>query len=127
MASKQWEILYVEDKSSLYEVTLTPFENYFKRYDIASSRETALELFNKNSYDIVICDLSRTPEEIAFMKQLQDIKNTQSIFVLVDTNDEDKVYGFADMGIHAFIITPEQFIPALEAISEFDPYEEVAR
>ena len=59
------------------------------------------------------------------MKQLQDIKPSQSIFVFVDESDEDKVYGFADMNINAFIISADQFEAALEELAKFDPYAEV--
>ena len=75
---------------------------------------------------MVIGDLSKEPENIAFMKQIQDIKPKQSIFVLVDEIDTDKVYGFANMNINAFIISADQFEAALEELAKFDPYAEVA-
>lgn len=124
MSTKKWNILYVEDTRSQFNTDTKAFDTYFNHVDKVSNRESALDLFEKNSYDIVINDLSIDPEEVAFMKQLQDIKKEQSLFVLVDEKDTDKVYGMADMGIHAFIISPEQFEAALEAIGNFDPYEQ---
>ncbi len=121
---KKWNVLFIKDEKSMFDSDTNAFEQCFQTIDKTQGREESLRLFEKNVYDIVICDLSVQPEEIAFMKQLKDNKPEQCIFVLVDEKDTDKVYGFADMGIHAFILTPEQFDQALEAISQFDPYEE---
>ena len=121
---KKWDVLFIKDEKSMFDSETRAFDQCFKRTDKAQGREASLKLFEDNPYDIVICDLSVQPEEIAFMKQLKDKKAEQCIFVLVDEKDTDKVYGFADMGIHAFILTPEQFDQALEEIAQFDPYEE---
>lgn len=122
---KKWNILFVEDEKSEFDLTTKAFVELFNKADRAHSREDALKLFDDNEYDMVIGDLSKEPENIAFMKQIQDIKPSQSIFVFVDEKDEDKVYGFADMNINAFIITTEQFEAALEELAKFDPYAEV--
>ncbi len=123
-SDKKWNVLFIKDEKSMFDSETKAFEQYFIKTDKSLGREASLKLFDDHAYDIVICDLSVRPEEIAFMKQLKDKKADQCIFVLVDEKDTDKVYGFADMGIHAFILTPEQFDQALEAISQFDPYEE---
>lgn len=122
---KKWNILFIEDEKSEFDLTTKMFGQLFNKVDRALGREDALEFFNSNEYDMVIGDLSKEPEGIAFMKQIQDIKPTQSIFVLVDGSDEDKVYGFADLNINAFIISADQFEAALEELAKFDPYAEV--
>jgi len=119
---KRWDILYIKDSASEFDVQTKKFEELFKRVDITEGREDSLRRFSNNLYDMVLCDLSVHPEEIAFMKQLKDKKPKQAIIVLVDEKDTDKVYGFADMNINAFILSPEQFDQALESIAEFDPY-----
>jgi len=120
---KKRDLLFIKDERSMFDSETKMFEQCFNRVDKAQGREASLKLFDNNVYDIVISDLSVEPEEIAFMKQLKDKKPAQIIFVLVDEKDTDKVYGFADMGIHAFILTPDQFDQALERIAEFDPDE----
>ena len=120
----KWDLLFIEDARSKFDSGTEMFAQLFNRVDRAQGREEALRLFDNNSYDMIICDLSVKPEEIAFMKQLKDKKPEQTIFVLVEEKDTDKVYGFADLGINAFILTPEQFDQALETIAEFNPYEE---
>lgn len=122
---KKWNILFIEDEKSEFDLNTKMFDELFNKVDRALGREDSLKLFNSNEYDMVIGDLSKEPENIAFMKQLQDIKPKQSIFVLVDEIDTDKVYGFADMNINAFIISADQFEAALEELAKFDPYAEV--
>ncbi|MBT5933769.1 hypothetical protein [Sulfurimonas sp.] len=122
---KKWNILFIEDENTEFDLNIKTFDELFNKVDRALDREDSLKLFNSNEYDIVIGDLSKVPENIAFMKQLQDIKPSQSIFVFVDESDEDKVYGFADMNINAFIISADQFEAALEELAKFDPYAEV--
>jgi len=57
------------------------------------------------------------------MKQLIDLKPEQTIFTLVSPKDTDKLYGIADLGIHAFELEATQFDQALEMIAQFNPYE----
>lgn len=123
--NKKWNILFVEDEKSEFDLNTNKFEQLFNKVDRALGRDDTLKLFNNNEYDMVVGDLSKNPENIAFMKQVQDIKPSQSIFVFVDESDEDKVYGFADLNINAFIISADQFEAALEELAKFDPYAEV--
>ncbi|MEN8303062.1 MAG: hypothetical protein ABFQ64_03190 [Campylobacterota bacterium] len=120
---KKWNILFIKDDMSMFDLTTSMLELLFERVDISSSREESLEFFNTNQYDIVIGDLSVAPEGVAFLKQIKDIKPEQAIFALVSPKDTDKLYSIADLGINAFELTPAQFEQALESIAQFNPYE----
>ncbi len=122
---KKWNILFIKDELSMFDSDTKMFNTLFNKVDKVQGRAGALKLFNSNDYDIVICDISVKPEEVAFMKQLIDLKPEQTIFTLVSPKDTDKLYGIADLGIHAFELDPTQFDQALEAIAQFNPYEEV--
>jgi len=121
---KKWNILFIQDDNSMFDTETKAFDALFDRVDKVSSRERALALFDTNTYDMVISDISVRPEEVAFMKQLLDIKVEQTIFTLVSPKDTDKLYGIADLGVHAFELEPAQLEQALETIADFDPYEE---
>jgi len=122
--NEKWDVLFIQDEDSDFNTDTKVFDEVFNRVDKVQGREESLRRFNNNLYDMVICDLSVNPEEIAFMKQLQDKKPKQTIFVFVEEQDTDKVYGFADLGINAFILSPDQFDEALAEIARFNPYEE---
>jgi DNA-binding NtrC family response regulator len=123
--AKKWDVLFIKDCESMFDSDTKTFDKVFNKVDKVQGREEALKLFESNSYDIVISDISVKPEEVAFMKQLIDIKEEQTIFTLVSPKDEDKLYGIADLGIHAFQLEPEQLDQALETIAQFDPYAEI--
>ena len=121
---KKWNVLFVKDELSMFDSDTKMFDELFNKVDKVLGRPGALKLFERNHYDIVIADISVRPEEVAFMKQLRDLKPEQTIFVLVSPKDTDKLYGIADLGIHAFELDPTQFDQALETIAHFNPYEE---
>ena len=123
--NKKWNILFVKDELSMFDEDTEVFNTLFNKVDKVLGREGALKLFESNDYDMVISDISVKPEEVAFMKQLIDLKPAQTIFVLVSPKDTDKLYGIADLGIHAFELEPTQFDQALETIAQFNPYEEI--
>ena len=122
-SDKKWDLLLIEDDKSMFDFGTPMLNILFNKVDLASSKEEALKLFDANQYDIVIGDLSVEPERIALLKQIKDKKTEQSIFALVLPKDTDKLFGIADLGIHAFELTPTQFDQALETIAEFNPYE----
>ena len=123
MINKKWNILFIKNDKSKFELRTKAFDTLFNTVDISLSKEQTLKLFNGNNYDIVIGDISIDPEGVAFLKQLKDIKPKQSIFALVSPKDEDKLYPIADLGINAIELTEIQFDQALETISKFNPYE----
>ena len=122
--NKKWSLLFIKDENSKFDLQTKAFNALFSKVDMVLGRQEALHLFDKNDYDIVIGDISIKPEELAFLKQIKDKKFEQTIFALVAPKDTDKLYGIADLGLHAIELTPTQFEEALEMIAQFNPYEE---
>lgn len=118
---KKLNLLFIQDKRSMFDSETKMFNALFNRVDKVSSKEEALTLFDANDYDIVLCDLSVEPEGVGLLKQMKDIKAGQTIFALVSPKDTDKLFGIADLGVNAFELTPEYFDQALEQIAIFDP------
>lgn len=121
---KKWTMLFIKDDRSMFDSSTEVFNTLFKKVDIVLGRGEALKFFDANAYDIVMGDLSVAPEEVGLLKQMKDKEPKQTIFALVSPKDTDKLFGIADLGIHAFELTPEQFDQALDQVSTFDPYEE---
>lgn len=117
---KKYNVLFIADEKSMFDKETQAFNQLFHKVDKTLGREESLKYFDKNQYDIVICDLSVDPKEIAFMQQLKHIKPQQTIFVLVDEKDTDKVYGFADLRVNPFILSPDQFDEALAEMARFN-------
>lgn len=123
-SQKKWTLLLIQDNESEFNMNTDAFEHFFTKVDKTVGREDALKRYENGSYDIVLSDLSVHPEELGFLKQIKDINEKQCIFAFVAPQDENKLYSIADLGINAFMLTPDQLEAALEAIADFDPYAE---
>lgn len=121
--NKKWDILFLKDEMSAFNLNTEMFDLLFNKVDISLSKDETLKLFANNTYDMVIGDISVKPEGVALLKQIKDIKSKQSIFALVSQKDTDKLFSIADLGINAFELSSTQFEKALETIAEFNPYE----
>jgi len=122
--AQKWKILFIKDNDSAFNLQPSPWQDLYEIVDIVTGREEALKFFHSNNYDFVISDLTVKPEEVAFLKQIQDIRPEQVLFAMVSPKDSDKLYGIADLGINAFELSPEQFELAMEQIAVFDPSEQ---
>ena len=118
---RKWNLLFIKDDRSLFDANTNMFNQLFHHVDKVLGNEEALSLFDANTYDIVLSDLSVEPESVGLPKQIKDKKPKQVIFALVSPKDTDKLFGIADLGINAFELTPEYFDQALEQIAIFDP------
>ena len=95
------------------------FDELFSKVDKVMGEQKALKLIYNNHYDIIINDISVEPVEgVTFMKQVKEMRPEQEIVTLVLTEDEDKLGDLIEEGIHAFVLTPEQFDQALETVTQ---------
>ena len=118
---KKHDLLFIEDYKSPYKTTMQHLEKLFKQVDKVTYHDEALHLFKNNNYDIVVYDISMQPEKVKLIKQLQDIKSMQPIFVLLQESTEDHAFGLSQLGVNVIILTPEQLNEAFENIALFDP------
>ena len=117
--SKKMNILFNKDDKSLFDSNSQMFAELFNKIDVASDKHKALKLIFANDYDIIINDMSTNPiDGIMFMKQIKDFKPKQNIVALVVPEDEDKIGGLIETGIHIFVLTPNDLDPALETIAQ---------
>ena len=55
--SKNLRVLYVEDEKEVRNITSKLLNTFFDHIDTAVNGKEGLELFSKNSYDLVVTDL----------------------------------------------------------------------
>ena len=112
-------ILFIEDTTSKFNSDSKMFDELFAKVEKVSDEQKALKLIYKNHYDIIIIDISVEPlDGITFMKQIKEIRPEQEIVTLVSTEDESKIGDLIEGGIHAFLLTPDQFDQALETVAQ---------
>lgn len=122
--NKKLNVLFIKDDKSMMDSDSKMFTELFNKVDKAVDDHKALKLIFANEYDIVINDISVNPiDGITFSKQIKQNKPEQNIVTLVSLKDEDKIGGMIEAGIHSFVLSPEQFDQALEAIANMDANE----
>lgn len=120
---QKWNILFIAEDKSLLNSNTPIFDQMFHKVDKVLSNNEALKHIDSNQYDMVISDISVEPMEgIILLKEIKEKKPDQTIFALVTEQDSDKLYLIANLGIHAFELSPDDFELALEQIASFDPY-----
>ena len=116
--SEKMNILFNKDENTEFNADTITSSAFFNKVDVAPDRHKALKLIFANNYDIIINDISTNAiDGISFMLQIKDFKPKQNIVALVALEDEDKIGGLIETGIHIFVLTPADLEQALEAIS----------
>lgn len=120
---QKWNILFIAEDKSLLNSNTPIFDQIFHKVDKVLGSNEALKHIDSNQYDMVISDISVEPMEgIILLKEIKEKKPDQTIFALVTEQDSDKLYLIANLGIHAFELSPDDFELAVEQIASFDPY-----
>jgi len=120
---KKYNLLFITDKRSKFDSNTLKLEECFTEVTKVQTNDKVLELLEKNTYDVILHDLSIEPQKAGILKKIIDENKEQIIFALMDPKDAKKLFGLADLGINAIELIPKQFDQALELIATFDPSE----
>jgi len=119
MSQKKKNILFIEEKDSLLDMSSPLFKTHFESVERVMGEQRALKLIHNKSYDLIVNDISvEVDEGVRFMKQIKEFRPAQQIVTLVALSDEEKIGDLMENGIHAFVLMPEQFDQALETIAQ---------
>jgi len=115
-------LVYIKDENSKFDVNSDMCKTLFDKIEIISDENKALKFISKNSYEVVISDVSVHPiDGITFIKQIKVLKPELIVAALVSSKDEDKLGGLIERGVHSFVLEPDQLDQALEVISKMLP------
>jgi len=120
---KKYNLLFITDKRSKFDSNTLKLEECFTEVTKVQTNDKVLELLEKNTYGVILHDLSIEPQKAGILKKIIDENKEQIIFALMDPKDAKKLFGLADLGINAIELIPKQFDQALELIATFDPSE----
>lgn len=120
--AKKMDLVFIKDDQSMFDLGTEMFKVLFDKVEIVTDTNQALKLIGKKPYHIVIQDVSVNPiDGITFVKQVKQFKPELIVAALVAPQDEDKIGGLIETGVHSFVLIPEQLDQALEVIAEMKP------
>lgn len=118
-------LVFIKDENSKFNTNTDMFKTLFDKVEVLSDENKALKFISKNPYQIVINDVSEDPiDGITFIKQIKQLKPELIVAALIAPADEDKIGGLIEMGVHSFVLEPEQLDQALEVIATMQPDKE---
>jgi len=100
-------VLYVEDDLALREETSYMLEPFFKSIRSASDGLEGLELYNKESFDLVITDINMPKMNgLKMIEKIKEINPEQKIVAISAHNEPEVLIGLIKDGTSSFILKP---------------------
>lgn len=116
------DILYIEDDISIQKQIQTLLMKFYNSVDIAHDSMEALEMYHKKDYDLLITDLKMLKmDTLRLCENIININKDQSIMLISDYTDSEKLIRLIDIGVMGFISKPIDFnilLKKLYAISK---------
>ncbi len=105
--SKEFNILYVEDDEEISKSMLSYLTKIFKNVDYAYNGEDGLNLYNQNSYDLVMTDIQMPKVNGLEMSSIIKEKNSEQNIIIVSAYaDVDKFTDSIRIGVDGYILKP---------------------
>jgi len=119
---KKMNLVFIKDENSAFDVNTQMSKDLFDKVEVLSDENKALKFISQKPYQIVINDVSVHPiDGITFVKQIKELKPELIVAAFVAPQDEDKIGGLIESGVHSFVLEPEQLDQALEVIAQMKP------
>ena len=119
---KKVKVLYVEDEEYVREQTVTLLSHFFDFIDTSENGKEGLKKFIKNSYDLVISDISMPiMDGLKMSEEIKKLDDSTIIIILSAYNDKEHLQNAIDSGIDGFLKKP------LEISSIVKLFEKIAK
>ena len=116
---KTLRVLYVEDEEEIRTMLATFLARRFAQVDVAENGKVGLEMFEKNSYDIVITDVKMPfMDGLEMAKQIKKLKEDMPVIVVTAFSEVDYLLKAIDIGVNSYVKKPIETNLLLEAISK---------
>ena len=100
-------VLYVEDEAMIRDNMKGVFSVIFTQLDEATDGQEGWELYQKNSYDLVVTDiLMPRMNGLEMIKCIKEVNPTQSIIVTSACDDSTYLMDLTNQGVAQFIMKP---------------------
>ena len=120
--SKTLKLLYVEDDEKARTSTLEMLENFFNDISIAVDGQEALELFNKNKFDLIISDINMPRlNGIDMLKEIRKVDEKIPVLIFSAHNEVKYFIETIKLGVDGYILKPlelSQFVLVIRKLLE---------
>ncbi|MDF1877620.1 response regulator, partial [Sulfurimonas sp. SAG-AH-194-L11] len=108
--AQKYKVLYVEDEEFLRESTANYFKKFFLQVDIAEDGANGLELYKKNSYDLVVTDiLMPNLNGIDMLREIKEINYEQETIIISAYSDSSYFSDAIMLDVSGYILKPIDF------------------
>ncbi len=105
--TKNMSLLYVEDNRYLSKANMQLFEDIFLQVDLAEDGKSALGLYQKNEYDLVIADINLPKMNgLVMLKSILDDNATQPVIVVSAYSEVEYLSKIQELKIEHFLTKP---------------------
>ena len=115
--TKDLHILYAEDDLELQAQTKDFLQALFASVTIVNDGAEALQMYKKNSYDIVISDVKMPiMDGIELTRKIKEIEHNQAVIIISAYNNSEYLLNFINLNIRYFIQKPINMDDLLESL-----------
>ena len=115
--TKNLNLLFAEDHEELRQSTTEILKNFFNSIDAVDDGDKALELYKKNSYNIVLTDI-RMPvmDGIELTQKIYKINPEQCIIILSAHDESKYLIPLINLGVSQFIKKPIDYQELMDSL-----------
>ena len=105
--SKNLKVLYAEDEKDVREQMLTIFNMIFPDIDVAVDGKEALELYQSNSYDLILTDINMPRMSgLELIAKIREENQRQKIVILSAYNESTLLLKTIKLGVDGYLTKP---------------------
>ncbi|MCK4875270.1 MAG: response regulator, partial [Sulfurimonas sp.] len=120
--SQTLKLLYVEDDEKARNSTLEMLENFFNDITVAVDGQEALELYNKNKFDLIISDINMPRlNGIDMLREIRKVDEKIPVLIFSAHNEVKYFIETIKLGVDGYILKPlelSQFVLVIRKLLE---------
>ena len=109
--AKDFRVLYVEDEESLRISVVTYLRKFFSKVVSAKDGLEGLDIYRKESFDIVITDIAMPHlNGVGMSRKIKQLNNNQELLVISAYKGAEYFSEFIKIGVSGYIIKPVDYL-----------------
>lgn len=121
--TSRYHVLYVEDDAALRHASARLFSQFFGTIDEAVDGKQGLQMFEQNSYDLVISDINMPHMSgVEMIRRIKTLEPDQAVVVTSAYSDSQSLMELIEAGVDKFILKPLDLKKLISAFIQISFY-----